>query len=172
MRVLGSEGNSQHSHTAVCPVSDCHQLNLGIHRTVHSHTRSVSLSFALVSTHPELTGRCGRHYGFVKLKLLFCGWYAAKSACIVHFIGKYPRRPVVYWIWHLYLYKSGGYELILPQTPTGSGLWLDSCDGAGVLKVIPLPCRQFVVLLIVHPSRIGFYVPLNVEFDALFGSIH
>lgn len=141
MRVLGSEGNSRHSHTAVCPVSDCHQLNLGIHRTVHSHTRSVLLLFALVSTHPELKGRHERHYGFVKVKLLFlvCSkvrlyrafyWIVSKTAGCT--LALAPQ-----------MHKSGGYELTLPQTPSGAGLWLDSYDGAGVLKVPPLPiCRS------------------------------
>lgn len=61
------------------------------------------------------------------------------------------------------MHKSGGYELTLHETPTGAGLWLDSYDGARVLKVLPLHCRKFVVLLIVNPSRIGLYVPLNIK---------
>jgi hypothetical protein len=131
------------------------------HRTVHSHTRSVSLSFALFSTHTELKGRHERHYGFVKVKLLFlvCSkvrlyrafyWTVSKTAgCILTLA--------------LYMHKSCGYELTLPQTRTGAGLWLDSYDGAGVLKVLPLPCRPFVVLLIVNPSRIGLCAPLNIK---------
>jgi hypothetical protein len=122
----------------------------------HLNHCATAVPLALVSTHPELKGRHERHYGFVKVKLLFlvcskvrlyCSFYWAVSSILAL---------------ALYMHKSGGYELTQPQTPTGAGLWLDSCDGAGVLKVLSLPFRQFV-LLIVNPSRIGLCVPLNIN---------